>query len=164
MAALPSLGGTPSGELRAQSRLGSAGDGRRAGGAAQYHTWCWSIPLGRWAAAYDWLADSPDFKDFDHAAAADVLIDAIHSQVYPRILARQPAGDNQIGSMLLACGLVGYLFCAGVDFLAEFGLADDQGRLAFWAGYPECNTKGAARRALEHDSKKIRTKKVEALR
>jgi len=78
--------------------------------AAQYHTWCWSIPLGRWAVAYDWLADSPAFKDFDHAAAADVLIDAIHSQVYPRILARQPAGDNQIGSMLLACGLIGYLF------------------------------------------------------
>ncbi len=78
--------------------------------AAQYHTWCWSIPLGRWAVAYDWLADSPAFADFDHAAAADVLIDAIHSQVYPRILARQPAGDNQIGSMLLACGVIGYLF------------------------------------------------------
>jgi hypothetical protein len=78
--------------------------------AAQYHTWCWSIPLGRWAVAYDWLADSPAFQDFNHAAAADVLIDAIHSQVYPRILARQPSGDNQIGSMLLACGLIGYLF------------------------------------------------------
>lgn len=78
--------------------------------AAQYHTWCWSIPLGRWAVAYDWLADSPAFADFDHASAADVLIDAIHSQVYPRILARQPSGDNQIGSMLLACGLIGYLF------------------------------------------------------
>ena len=78
--------------------------------AAQYHTWCWSIPLGRWAVAYDWLADSPAFADFDHAAAADVLIDAMHSQVYPRILARVPSGDNQIGSMLLACGLIGYLF------------------------------------------------------
>lgn len=78
--------------------------------AAQYHTWCWSIPLGRWAVAYDWLADSTSFGGFDHVAAADVLIDAMDSQVYPRVLARQPSGDNQIGSMLLACGLIGYLF------------------------------------------------------
>jgi hypothetical protein len=78
--------------------------------AAQYHTWCWSIPLGRWAIAYDWMADTPAFADFNHVTAADVLIDAMYSQVYPRILARQPAGDNQIASMLLACGLIGYLF------------------------------------------------------
>ena len=99
--------------------------------AAQYHTWCWAIPLGRWAVAYDWLADTPAFADFDHTAAADVLVDAMYSQVYPRIQARVPAGDNQIASMLLACGLIGYLFGVkrGADPRAQrlYRIAMDRG-------------------------------------
>ena len=76
----------------------------------QFHTWCWSIPVARVAMAYDWIADDPAMADFDHLRAADTLIDVMHSQVYPRVLARVPTGDNQIASMLLACGVVGYLF------------------------------------------------------
>lgn len=79
-------------------------------GGCQFHTWCWSAPLARWAIAYDWVADQPAFSGFDHRRCADAFLDAIHSQVYPRVLARVPASDNQIASMLLACGVVGYLF------------------------------------------------------
>ncbi len=79
-------------------------------GGCQFHTWCWCAPLARWTVAYDWVADLPAFADFDHRRCADAFIDAIHSQVYPRVLGRVPACDNQIGSMLLACGVVGYLF------------------------------------------------------
>lgn len=78
--------------------------------SCQFHTWCWSAPLARWAMAYDWVADQPAFATFDHGRCADAFIDAIYSQVYPRVLGRVPASDNQIGSMLLACGVIGYLF------------------------------------------------------
>jgi hypothetical protein len=40
------------------------------------------------------------------------------------------------------------VYCAGVDFLAEFGEPEDRARLEFWSSYPECNTKAAARLAL----------------
>ena len=76
----------------------------------QFHTWCFANPLARWAIAYDWVADHPAFAGFDHLRAADTFLDAAHSQIYPRVFAREPSGDNQIASMLLACGVIGYLF------------------------------------------------------
>lgn len=76
----------------------------------QHHTWCASAPIARWAIAYDWVADHPEMADFDHPRCADTLLDAVHSQALPRVHARVPICDNQLGSMLLACGVVGYLF------------------------------------------------------
>lgn len=81
-----------------------------AAGDAQFHTWCRCGAVTRRAAFFDWLAARGAWSDADVGEAAESFLGFAFKHVYPVLLGRARASNNQALSMALHCAVVGFLF------------------------------------------------------
>ncbi len=77
---------------------------------AQFHTHVVAAPLGRWAAFYDWVADTDLLRPVERRAFTAAAI--AHANTFPmqQLHGRSPGFDNQVMSNAFACTAVGHVF------------------------------------------------------